>query len=306
MARSLKELLRRFRVLKQLDCVRKGVERIASGNNAGAISHFDLMRMLDLMSDMRRAQLLAQPPYTDSKRLERYGYKVYSQNEEDGMIAEIFARIGTTNRFFVEFGVQNGLECNSHYLLFQGWEGVFIEGSAEYCEQIRKNFKQPIASGKLTLLNAFITAENINELIASTKAAKLVDIDLLSIDIDGNDYWVFKAISVIKPRVVVIEINAKFPPPVEYVKPYEASFVWDGSDVQGVSLESIAKLARTKGYTLVGTDLNGVNAFFVRDDLCGDKFAGNGSAKALYNPPCYDLCSRTGHHSKYFLPNGAE
>ena len=298
MAKSIKELLRRFRVFKQLDMIRKGVER-------EAVNHFDFMRMCDLMSDMRKSQLLSNPPYTDPKRLERYGYKVYSQNEEDGMIAEIFNRIGTTNRFFIEFGVQNGLECNTHYLLFQGWEGVFMEGSKEYCEQITKNFKQPIERGKLTLLNAFITAENINELIASTKAAKLVDIDLLSIDIDGNDYWVFEAINVIKPRVVVIEINAKFPPPVEYIMPYNPSYVWDGSDAQGVSLESITKLANKKGYQLVGTDLKGVNAFFVRKDLCGDKFADDCSARALYNP-WRMLNSHTGHTSMYFLPNAAE
>ncbi len=299
MAKSIKELLRRFRVFKQLDMIRKGVER------EGAVSHFDFMRMCDLMSDMRKSQLLSNPPYTDLKRLERYGYKVYSQNEEDGMIAEIFNRIGTTNRFFIEFGVQNGLECNTHYLLFQGWEGVFMEGGAKYCEQIAKNFKQPIERGKLTLLNAFITAENINDLISQTKAKDLVEIDLLSIDIDGNDYWVFEAINVIKPRVVVIEINAKFPPPMEYIMPYNPSYVWDGSDAQGVSLESITKLANKKGYQLVGTDLKGVNAFFVRKDLCGDKFADDCSARALYNP-WRMLNSIAGHTSMYFLPNAAE
>ena len=300
MAKSIKELLRRFRVFKQLDTIRKGVESISHKDNAGM-----QWQIHCLLSDIAKSQLLSNPPYTDPKRLERYGYKVYSQNEEDGMIAEIFNRIGTTNRFFIEFGVQNGLECNTHYLLFQGWEGVFMEGSKEYCEQITKNFKQPIERGKLTLLNAFITAENINELIASTKAAKLVDIDLLSIDIDGNDYWVFEAINVIKPRVVVIEINAKFPPPVEYIMPYNPSYVWDGSDAQGVSLESITKLANKKGYNLVGTDLKGVNAFFVRKDLCGDKFADDCSARALYNP-WRMLNSHTGHRSMCFLPNAAE
>ena len=299
MAKSIKELLRRFRVFKQLDMIRKGVER------EGAVSHFDFMRMCDLMSDMRKSQLLSNPPYTDLKRLERYGYKVYSQNEEDGMIAEIFNRIGTTNRFFIEFGVQNGLECNTHYLLFQGWEGVFMEGSAKYCEQIAKNFKIPLEKGQLTLLNAFITAENINDLISQTKAKDLVEIDLLSIDIDGNDYWVFEAINVIKPRVVVIEINAKFPPPMEYIMPYNPNYVWNGGAAHGASLESITKLANSKGYNLVGMGLSGINAFFVRKDLCGDKFADDCSAKNLYNSNRWRMLFRYGGSSG-FLSNAVK
>lgn len=292
--KSLHKYLGRFRIFKQIDSIRKAVERPIH-NNTKEI-HL-------LLSDLRRAQILSQPKYADKKRLESFGFKVYSQNEEDGMIDEIFNRIGTTNRFFIEFGVQDGLECNTHFLLFQGWEGVFIEGSTEYCGQIRKNFATPLERGQLTLLNSFITAENINDLIAQTKAKDLVEIDLLSIDIDGNDYHIFNAISVIKPRVVVIEINAKFPPPTKYIMPYNPTHIWDGSDMHGVSLESLAKLALAKGYNLVGTDLKGVNAFFVRKDLCGDKFVADCSAKNLYNP-WRMLNSLTGHTSKYFLENG--
>lgn len=258
-----------------------------------------------LVCDMYKSQVLQEERYSDPKRLEKFGYKVYSQNEEDGIIAEIFERIGYTNKFFVEFGVQDGLECNTHFLLFQGWSGVYIEGSAQYCEKIRQNFKIPIEKSQLTLLNSFITAENINELIGGTKAKEIYEVDLLSIDIDGNDYHVFNAINVIKPRVVVIEFNVKFPPPLEYIMPYDPTYVWDGTDTHGASLESLSKLGAKKGYRLVGTDLCGVNAFFVRDDLCGDKFADDCSAKNLYNAFRGVLRHPTGHISKYFLPNAA-
>ena len=294
---AFSKYFRRFRLLKQIDSIRKAVEKSPPND---MIDHIKWQ-----LSDILRAQVLSHPRYADKKRLEPFGYKVYSQNEEDGMIAEIFNRIGTTNRFFIEFGVQDGLECNTHFLLFQGWEGVYMEGSAESCKQIRENFKIPLEKGQLTLLNSFITAENINDLIAQTKAKDLVEIDLLSIDIDGNDYHILNAISVIKPRVIVIEINAKFPPPVEYVMPYNPTHIWDGSDIQGASLESLAKLAKQKGYKLVATDLKGVNAFFVRDDLCGDKFASDCSAMNLYNP-CRPINPITGHISKYFLPNEAK
>ena len=101
----------------------------------------------------------------DQIRLERYGYKVYSQNDEDGIIAEIFRRIGTTNKKFIEFGVQDGLESNGHFLLHKGWQGLWLEGSPNYCEKIRNNFKGTITNKQLNVVNAFIDKDNINDLI---------------------------------------------------------------------------------------------------------------------------------------------
>lgn len=157
-----------------------------------------------ILSDNYINNILNQEKYRDKKRLEIFGYKVYSQNDEDGIINEIFNRIGTTNKFFVEFGVQDGLESNSHFLLFQGWQGVYIEGDDNYFNKIKNNFNKPILNGNLTVLKEFITAENINELLYKSGAYAIKDIDLLSIDIDGNDYHVFNAIDCISPRVIVI------------------------------------------------------------------------------------------------------
>lgn len=260
-----------------------------------------------MMYEIYKNMLLNTEKYNDEKRLEKFGYKVFSQNEEDGILNEIFNRIGTTNKFFVEFGVQDGLECNSHYLLFQGWSGVFIEGSTEYCKMINNNFSKLIEKNKLKVLNNFITKENINDLIGTTDAANIKDIDLLSIDIDGNDYHIFNIINIVNPRVIVIEYNSKFPPPVEWIMPYDPNYVWkDASDKQSASLESITKLANKKNYQLVATDFAGVNAFFVRKDLCEDKFPTDDSAKNLYNPPRY-LCTtnipRPMHPNRYFLEN---
>ncbi len=103
-----------------------------------------------------------------NKHLEKYGFKVYSQSDEDGIIEEIFNRIGTTNKKFIEFGVENGLESNSHYLLLKGWNGLWIEGSIEKYKEIKIKFKSAIANRKLTVINAFINKENINELISNS------------------------------------------------------------------------------------------------------------------------------------------
>jgi len=227
----------------------------------------------------------------ESLYLEQFGYKVYSQNDEDGIIEEIFDRIGTTNKKFVEFGVQNGLESNGHFLLHKGWQGLWIEGSRRYCNKIRKLFKKPLEQKQLLLVNAFITVENINELINMNFTEQ--QIDLLCIDIDGNDYHIWNAIKCVSPRVVVVEYNSVFPPKHEWVMPYNANHVWDKSDYMGASLKSFEILGKNLGYQLVGTNLNGVNAFFVKKELAKDLFVLPAIADNLYNPARYNIVYRT-------------
>mgnify|MGYP001127335787 FL=1 len=170
--------------------------------------------------------------------LENYGYRVYSQNDEDGIINEIFKRIGTTNKEFIEFGVQDGLECNSHYLLHKGWKGLWIEGSKNYHNKINNKFRPAIKKGMLKICNAFITKNNINSLIEKNAFGNL-EPDFLSIDIDGNDWYIWNAITVINPRVVCIEYNGKFPPDYSWKQAYNEHHVWDGSDWQGASLKAL-------------------------------------------------------------------
>jgi hypothetical protein len=233
------------------------------------------------------------PRHADSKRLLRYGYKVYSQNDEDGIIAEIFRRIGATSRSFVEFGVESGVECNSVKLLIEGWRGLWIESNSASAGAIRDNFAPFIAENKLVLQESRVTAENINALIGQGGFAG--EIDLLSIDIDGNDYCVWKAIDVVNPRVVVIEYNATLRPPMALVVPYRADAQWDGSNYYGASLEALVRLAAAKNYRLVGCSIAGVNAFFVRRDLTAERFLEPATAEEHYEPP---------RHYFHMLPAG--
>ena len=236
---------------------------------------------------------MKKPRHADPKRLLRYGYKVYSQNDEDGIIAEIFRRIGTTSRAFVEFGVETGVECNTARLLVEGWRGLWIESNAASAAAIRRDFAPFIAGGKLALQESLVTAENINALIG--QAGFSGEIDLLSIDIDGNDYWVWKAIDVVDPRVVAIEYNATLRPPMTLVVPYRADARWDGSNHYGASLEALVRLAAVKNYRLVGCSIAGVNAFFVRADLAADRFLEPATAQGHYEPP---------RHYFHMLPAG--
>jgi len=182
----------------------------------------------------------------------------YSQNGEDGIIAAIFGIIGTTNCSFVEFGVEDGMECNTRSLSkHRGWTGLLMDGNAQ-------------APGS-PVRQEFITAENIEELFAKYGVPR--EFDLLSIDIDGNDYWVWKAIAHYRPRVVIIEYNACIAPEPAVTIPYDPAFRWDGTDYYGASLLALKQLGETKGYTLVCTDRNGVNAFFVWKELAAGRFA---------------------------------
>ena len=248
-------------------------------------------------------EILTEKRLNNEKALERYGFKVYSQNDEDGIIEEIFNRIGTTNKIFVEFGVQNGLECNSHYLLHKGWSGLWLEGNEDFCKEIAVRFAPVLKNGQLKVGNAFITKDNINFLIE--KCGITGEIDLLSVDIDGNDWHVWKAINVVQPRAVIIEYNAKFPPNYAWIMPYNEKHIWDGSDCQGASLKALELLGTELGYQLVGTNLNGVNAFFVKQELAKHLFVEPATAEMLYNPFRFIAGQRynNGHPSAYFLAN---
>ena len=203
---------------------------------------------------------------------ERYGYpqglagkelRVFSQNGEDGVLAEIFHRIGTTTGFFVEFGVGGGLEGNSVLLAdVHRWEGLFIEGSPTLHAQLQEKYE---AIDQVRVLQALVSAENVEDLFASADVP--ADLDLLSIDIDSNDYWVWKAINTYRPSVVVIEYNGSPAPTATLTQPYRAHEGWDGTDFYGCSLGALDHLGTQKGYRLIHADLTGTNAFFVRDDL---------------------------------------
>ncbi len=184
--------------------------------------------------------------------------QVYSQNGEDGTLAQIFACIGTTNRTFVEFGAWDGLHLSNtaHLRIDHGWSGLLMEGDPERRSEIVET--------------EFVTAENIDALLS--RYAIPEQFDLLSIDIDGNDYWVWKALTRHQPRVVVIEYNIFFGVGVSKTVPYHATRVWDHSTYCGASLAALEKLGREKGYTLVHTDSYAPNAFFILDRELPDDY----------------------------------
>lgn len=238
--------------------------------------------------------------------------KFYSQNGEDGIIEFIFSKIGTTNKFFVEFGVGDGFECNTVYLLDKkGWKGLMMDYGADQQIQWENVMKKAWSNRKLSLVASLqkdlrfakkilkrstrsayskrdvkiekVTAENIQDLFQKYNVPK--NFDLLSIDIDYNDYWVWNAIVDYFPRVVVIEYNSSIPPTESRVVPYDPNAKWDGTNYFGASLLALKNLGQRKGYTLIGCDNNGVNAFFCKSDLIQGKKIKN--IEELYKAPKY-------------------
>jgi hypothetical protein len=231
-------------------------------------------------------KLLSLPKFDDHRRLEKFGFSAGSQNEEDGILVEIFRRIGSPNKTFFEFGVGSGLQNCTIYFLLAGWRGAWVEVNSGKFNFIRKKFAFYIASDLLQITDRPITPENIDFVAEELGVSN--NLDLLSIDIDGNDYFVFQAMK-IKPRVIVIEYNGLFPPPHRIAQAYDPNYVYSADSYTGCSLQSLADLAYAKGYRLVGTNLSGLNAFFVREDLHNTELFSDADVSVLYNPPRHQL-----------------
>jgi hypothetical protein len=197
-------------------------------------------------------------------------FKVFSQFGEDGILQYLISKVEIPDPVFIEFGVQNYCESNTRFLLLQdNWRGLVIDGAEENIQYIKND--AIYWRHQLTAMRGFITKENINGLIASAISQK--DIGLLSIDIDGNDYWVWKAIDVVHPRIVVCEYNSLFGNKHAVSIPYEENFFRTKAHFSnlyfGASLPALCHLAESKGYDFVGSNSAGNNAFFVRKDLSG-------------------------------------
>jgi hypothetical protein len=234
---------------------------------------------------MQQYRLLALQGKEHLPNLRDAGFRKYSQFEEDGILLYLFSLIPPINRTCVEICAGNGRECNTANLIINhGWWGHLFDGNARNVEVATQFF----AEHKDTFLHpprfskAWITAENVNELITQSGAAG--PIDLLSLDIDGMDYWVWKAITVIQPQVVVCEIHNPIPADKALTVPYSPDFVLKTEDYAGASLAAMCKLGKEKGYRLVGTHRFGFNAFFVKHGVGVEFFPEVEAASCLMDP----------------------
>jgi hypothetical protein len=224
------------------------------------------------------------------------GYKIYSQTDEDGIIASIFLKIPLPPHggSFIEIGCGDGLQNNTHALVLSGWRGAWIDSSTKNIEYIKSHVKN---NKNLSVEQNFVTKESAGELVTrliGTLGA--TTLDFLSLDIDGNDYYVMESIlNGVRPRVVCIEYNAKFPYPMRVAMKYNKEHVWQQDDYFGASLGSFVELFRNYNYTLITCNISGINAFFVNNEEAGAFTIYPPSV--LYQPPRYGLLCAPGGHS---------
>lgn len=204
----------------------------------------------------------------ESINIKNAGFKVFSQFEEDGLILFILAVIGVKHQRFIEIGSDDGLNSNCANLALNfSWTGLFIDANAQSISRGRyfyKRYPNPYGD-KPVFHEGKVTRENINSIIQQHGFAG--EIDLLSIDIDGNDYWIWDALKVVSPRIVIIETHIIYGDK-DIVVPYDPNYVFPGRHPQyhGASPIAMVKLARKKGYRLIGANQLGFNFIFLRSD----------------------------------------
>lgn len=235
-----------------------------------------LMQQYRLLA-AQRPELL--PSFADA------GFRKYSQFGEDGILVYLFSLIAPISRTCVEVCAGDGKQCNTANLIINhGWWGHLFDGAEgqvragrRFYAECADTFEHPPS-----FTQAWVTAENVNELIASSGVRG--PIDLLSLDIDGMDYWVWKAISVVDPQVVVCEVHNPIPADRALTVPYDPRFVCENDVYRGASLAAMAKLGREKGYRLVGVHQYGFNAFFVKHGV-GEEYFPEVTVEACLSDP---------------------
>jgi len=208
---------------------------------------------------------------SDRQPLSDHEFKVFSQWGEDGIIQFLLRKLVLPQNTFIEFGVETYREANTRFLLMHdNWSGLVIDGS-------KSNINDIVSQSiywrySLNAIQSFITAENIDETITNNNMSG--EIGILSVDIDGNDYWVLKAIKNVNPVILITEYNSVFGSERAISIPYSSDFVRGQKGLSnlyyGASLQALTTLAEEKGYSLVGCNSSGNNAFFVRKDKLGD------------------------------------
>lgn len=201
-------------------------------------------------------------------------FKVFSQWGDDGIIQYLINNININEKSFIEFGVESYKESNTRFLLVNdNWTGLIMDGSQSNINFIKKD--EIYWKYSINAKNVFINAENVNEVILSEGIKG--QIGLLHIDIDGMDYWIWNALNIIEPQIVIIEYNSVFGNERPITVPYRSDFVREKSHHSflffGASLPALCYLAEKKGYSFVGSNSNGNNAYFVKSEYLNSKIS---------------------------------
>lgn len=242
------------------------------------IDHYIFKAGIAQLHDIMLSKYLLDLKTYSPNPLNKRGYAVFSQFDEDGIIAEILQRLEITEGQFLELGVGDGTENNTLNLLVKNWRGLWIGGQS----LINPEFFQ---SGKLRFVKSWITAENVVKLIRENLAGYINELDLISIDLDGNDLAVWKQVlSNWKTKVIVAEYNGRFDSQTNWSMPYSPNHTWKRDVFFGTSFRSMVTFFESVGYTVVATSLNGTNLFLVSNEYASRFNDVPSSLDEIFNP----------------------
>jgi hypothetical protein len=272
-----------------LDSIRERLRRHRSRRHVASQRLFEHIAHLEQLLHEQQLRVVVHDAAARNPLLV-YGHKVYSQNDEDGLTEEVLRRCGLlAPGSFVELGVGDGTENNTLNLLIKGWRGVWLGG-----EPVRI----PTDERRLRFRRCWIDRDNAPALVRQELAALEVEQpDVVSLDLDGNDYHVTEALlrNGLRPALWVAEYNARFSPSTRWVMPYDAGHRWQGTDYYGASLAALNELFISFGYRLVCCNANGVNALFV-GPVYAQRFADiRSDCESLYMPPNFGGYPYAGH-----------
>lgn len=247
--------------------------------------HIDIQKQIDEVKLILGRQESRNVSNVKLKSIQEAEFKIFSQFGEDGIIQYLISKVEIKNKIFVEIGVGDYAESNTRFLIMNNnWSGNIVDCENDHIKFLNSDEgKDLMYKHNIRAYSEFINKQNINSVLKKMNLP--IDIGILSIDIDGVDYWIWEEIKIISPRIVIIEYNSNFGPDLAITVPYKADFERSKEHYShiyfGSSLKALCILASNKGYRFVGSNSTGLNAFFVRKDLMNN--LPNISVKQGYN-----------------------
>ena len=258
-----------------------------------ALIRFQLTKQTRIQQHIFREQLISRKTESGSGFPAAHEQQTFSQNGEDGILLEIFSRLGISKGTFLEIGTGDGNENNTRLLLELGWSGIWIEGDETSCQTARNNFAEFIDSGSLRIINAYVTPDDIDDLLNREGVPK--EVDLLSLDIDMDTHHVWENMNSLEAKIAVVEYNGFFPSPAKWKSKYVPGGKWDGTYKVGATLGVLTEIATTKRLRHLGCELTGTNAFFGSIEIAEEHFPETIQEKDLFEPARHFLLNDPEH-----------